>query len=62
MKKNFFLVLVAVSLFIGSLSANQYTVRFSCGKWAMFSCEPSDLAYMMRVLEDIKCPELTPID
>lgn len=55
MKKKLFLVLVAISLFIGSLSANQYSVTFQCGRSAMFSCAPADFAYMMRVLENSLC-------
>ena len=62
MKKKLFLILVAASLFIGSLSANEYTVRFSCGKWAMFSCSPADVAYMMRILEHKLCPPALPIE
>ena len=55
MKKKLFLVLVAISLFIGSLSANQYSVTFQCGRSAMFSCAPSEVGFMMRVLENILC-------
>ncbi|VBB46322.1 hypothetical protein TRIP_D390011 [uncultured Paludibacter sp.] len=40
---------------IGSTFAGTYSVTFPCGKSATFSCDKSEVGYMMRVLENYLC-------